>query len=669
VLRLGTEVLRDPTRAAAFEWLLADGLGGYASSTVLGLNARRYHGLLVAALQAPRARLALLSRLDETLVAGGLRYELATNAYPGVVHPRGFEHAASFSLDPLPTLSWEVSGGRLSKTVARVHGEPGLVVSYAWDGEIPVRLELRPLLAYREEHALQRENQALRPEAHRAGDDVIVWPYPALPPLAMRVPGAEFSGDGIWYRQFEYARERERGLDFQEDLWSPGSFSTTLAPRRSAAFLAWVAAVPAACDAAAILAAERRRLRERGSDVDGALGVLRRAADAFVVSHGSTGRRIVAGYHGVEERGRDAMIALPGLCLATGRHREARSVLAEFAGQVVVGLVPGRSPGDGRPPELESSDASLWMAVATHRYLDATRDAEFARDVLRPALAAAIEGLRAGARHDMRITPDGLVTQGASGPQLTGRDARPGWRVPAPRGGCAVEVQALWLNALLVGAELARLAGEGERAAEWTALAGRTRQSALRAFWSEDAGYLADVVDGGPPDLSLRPNQLFAIGLPHALLPREKALRVLAAVRRELLTPVGLRTLAPSDPAYRGRCEAVAGSHDAAYHQGTAWPCLMGVYFDAAIRLLGEDGKREAIEWLRGFSFHLEEAGLGFVSQAFDGDAPHTPCGAIAQACSVAELLRVAERLPARSLSRALRIPREERLTGAKPRG
>jgi glycogen debranching enzyme len=246
------------------------------------------------------------------------------------------------------------------------------------------------------------------------------------------------------------------------------------------------------------------------------------------------------------------------------------------------------------------------------------------------------------------MMPDGLLTQGEPGVQLTWMDAKVGDWVVTPREGCAVEIQALWYNALLVGADLARDAGETQRAADWAELAGRVRESFLRAFWSDSVGYLADVVTGGVPDPSLRPNQLYAVGLPHALLPRDKALRVLAVVKRHLLTPVGLRTLAPSDPRYQGRYDGGPQSRDAAYHQGTVWPYLIGIYFDSVIRLHGEEGKAAAREWLGAFAPHLRDAGLGTVSEVFDGDPPHRPRGAIAQAWSVAEILRTAARLDLR---------------------
>jgi predicted glycogen debranching enzyme len=647
--RLKADVLRDLAGAARREWLLADGLGGYASSSVVGLNTRRYHGLLVVARRPPVDRMALLSRLEETLVLGERRHELGTNAYAGgVVHPRGFERAFSFELDPLPTLTWDVDGGRLSRTVARVHGQPGTAIVYAYEGPGPATLELRPLLAYRDHHALQHENTAVRRDVHRLGEDLVMAPYDGCPALHVRPAGAAWQDDGCWYRDFEYERERERGLDFTEDLWSPGVLRVALRPGEPWGLLAWAGPIPDGRTAVGVATSERTRLRALGGGSEGLLGDLRRAAHAFVVRRGEAGRSIIAGYHWFADWGRDTMIALPGLCLSEGRHDVARTILAEFARYVDGGMIPNRFPDGGEPPEYNAVDGSLWTVMAVHRLLEATRDHEFARQRFADTVAPILDGYKAGTRHGIRMTPDGLVTQGEPGVQLTWMDAKVGDWVVTPRRGYAVEIQALWYNALLIGADLAAEAGERAKAAEWTALAGRARQSFLRAFWSDSVGYLADVVAGGTPDVSLRPNQLYAIGLPHSLLPRDKAQRVLEVVKRHLLTPFGLRTLAPSDPHYQGRYEGDVRTRDGAYHQGTVWPYLIGIYFDALIRLHGEEGKAAAREWMGAFAPHLSEAGLGTVSEVFDGDPPHRPGGAVAQAWSVAELLRVAARLDLR---------------------
>jgi predicted glycogen debranching enzyme len=644
-VRLGPDVLRDPVRASLREWLHTDGLGGYASSTVVGLNTRRYHGLLVAATRPPVGRMVLLSKLDETLSLGGRRYELATNAYPGAMHPRGFELAVSFELDPLPTLVWEVEGGTLSRTVCRIHDEPVTAVAYRYDGAGSPTLEVRPLLAYRDHHALQRENPLARLGGEREGADLVLRPYDGLPALRLRLPGAAFAPDGLWYRAFEYERERERGLDFREDLFSPGVLRVELLPGRAVHLLASAGTLLAGHDPERLMAAERRRLRICGGGGEGALPELRRAADAFVVRRGTAGRTIIAGYHWFADWGRDTMIALPGLCLATGRPDDARAILAEHARHVEGGMLPNRFPDGGQAPEYHSVDAALWMVVAVGRYLEATSDADFVRMRMADPVAAILDGYRAGTRHGIRMNADGLLAHGEEGLQLTWMDARVGGQVVTPRRGYPVEIQALWYNALLIGAEVARESGEPARAREWSALAARARESFLRQFWSEDNGYLADVVgEDGRADFSLRPNQLYALGLPHVLLPRDRALRVLDTVKRHLLTPVGLRTLSPEHPAYRGRYGGLPAERDAAYHQGTVWPYLAGAYFEAVTRVHGEAGKAEAREWLDGFAAHLEEAGLGTVSEVFDGDAPHAPGGAIAQAWSVGEILRMAIR-------------------------
>jgi predicted glycogen debranching enzyme len=613
------------------------------------MNTRRYHGLLVAARTPPVGRMSLLSRLEETLVVGGQRHELGTNAYAGgAVHPRGFERAVSFELDPLPTLTFEIDGGRLSRTVARVHGEPGTAVVYRYEGPGPATLELRPLLAYRDHHALQHENTAVRSQTARAGDDVVLDPYDGCPPLHLRLAGAEWRDDPCWYRRFEYARERERGLDFTEDLWSPGTITVALDPGKPWGLLAWAGPLPQGRTAIDVVASERTRLRALTGGTEGLLADLRRAAAAFVVRRGESGRSVIAGYHWFADWGRDTMIALPGLCLSEGRHDVARTILAEFARYVDGGMIPNRFPDGGEAPEYNAVDASLWAVVTAHRVVEATGDREFARQRLKDTVAPILDGYRVGTRHGIRMTPDGLITQGEPGVQLTWMDAKVGDWVVTPRRGYAVEIQALWYNALLIGADLAREAGETQRATEWTSQAATVRESFLRTFWSDSTGYLADVVAGGTKDLSLRPNQLYAIGLPHALLPRDKAVRVLEAVRQHLLTPVGLRTLAPSDPGYQGRYGGDVRTRDSAYHQGTVWPFLMGIYFDAAIRLHGEEGKAQARDWLAKFAPHLNEAGLGTIGEVFDGDPPHRPGGAIAQAWSVAELLRIAGKLDLR---------------------
>jgi predicted glycogen debranching enzyme len=642
MLTLGKEILQDVGEASLREWLVGDGLGGYACSTVLGLNTRREHGLLVVATRPPVERMVLLSRVEEALSIGDSRQELGTNAYPGGFHPEGYRQAVGFAFDPLPTLTWETLGGTLSRTVARVHGVPATVVAYRLEADAPAVLELRPLLAYRELEALQRENTHLAPQVQRDGQDVVLRPYPGCPSLVMRVSEGRWDTDGLWYRKFEYARDREAGREHHEDLFSYGLFQVPLAARGTAFLIAWAGAMPPGIEGAALLANARKRVRSLGEATDGLPGHLRRAADAFLVRRG-TARTIASGYPAGTDRGRDAMAALPGLCLATGRHEEARGILNDFVSLVESGALPHPYPENGGPPRYESPDAALWLILAVERYREATGDIEFVRSRMQGAILAILEAYRSGTRHGFGLGPDGLLIHDA--PHLRT------WADGAPRAGAAVEVQALWYNALLIGAELGREAGQSVRAAEWSAMAARTRESFLRGFWSETRGYLADVVKDGVADLTLRPSQLYAIGLPHSLLPRDKAQRTLEAVKR-LVTPVGLRSLPNTDPRY-GLPAGGAGAGGRP-PEGAAWPHLIAIYFDALIRVHGEEAKAEAWRWLDQFPPRLLDGAVGMVPESYEGDAPHRPLGAPAQAWAVAEVLRLLNRLGRRP---AHRIP------------
>ncbi|HEU0106692.1 MAG TPA: amylo-alpha-1,6-glucosidase [Vicinamibacteria bacterium] len=649
MLRLGAEVVHDVALASRREWLLADGLGGWAASTVLGLNTRGGHGLLVTAATPAHPRLVLLSRVEEAVTCDGVRYELGTNDYGGALHPRGFEHADAFVLDPLPTLTWEVAGRRVSRTVARLHHEPAVVLVYQLEGAEPAALEVRPLLAYREPEKRQRENAAVRAEAARVGPDFVLQPYAGCPPLALRMAGATWESDPHWYRGFRYVMD-VGDAGSPEDLFSPGLFRLVLRPGSTAAFTAWAGAIPPSTDPMVRVAGERRRIRALGDANEGFLPDLRRAADAFVVRAPSTGRAIVSGYPSGMKSAREALIALPGLCLATGRQDDARALLLNLTAQV-------EGPRVGPPASDESSngealDTGLWWVVTLERFREATGDHEFIRAKLQGPLLAILEGYRAGTRGGVGVSAEGLLghEDGANPLGLTAS----GGGAETSRRGFAVEVQALWYSALIIGADLARAAGQTARAGDWTALAARARESFLRAFWSERHGYLADVVDGSRADFTLRPHQLHAIGLPHALLPRDKAQRVLEVVRRTLLTPVGVRSLAATDPAYEGTA-GEQGLRAVALDRGAAWPCLAALYFDALIRVHGESAKAEAWRWLDEFAPRLADGTLASIPAAFEGDAPHRPLGEMASARAVAEVLRLVTRLGRRPSGRSVR--------------
>jgi predicted glycogen debranching enzyme len=638
-------VTHDLDTAASREWLEANGLGGWASGTVAGCHTRRYHGLLVAATRPPVGRMVLLSKLAETLVVGDDRHELDTNRYAGAVHPHGYESLVSFALDPMPTFVYEAGGVRLQKTVAAIHGENTTVVLYeVKSAPGPVSLELRPLVAHRDYHALQHANDAIRFANASFLDGVFrAKPYDGAPELFLQVPGSSFTAKPDWYFRFEYALEMERGLDAHEDLFCYGAFRRELASGDRFGVIVSTGEV-AGRDPVALVAKERARravVADAVAAEDPALRELAAAADAFVVRRGEDLRTIIAGYPWFSDWGRDTMIALPGICLATGRYDDAKKILRAFARSVDEGMLPNRFPDAGDAPEYNTVDGTLWFFVAAHRYLEATGDEAFVLGELLPVFEDIVARHERGTRYGIKVDDDGLLRAGEPGVQLTWMDAKVGDWVVTPRYGKPVEIQALWYNALCVLADLRARAGRAVEAASLLARAKQVKARFVETFWNAEASCLYDVVDGDRRDASVRPNQIFALSLPYTLLPKDKARAVLAVVEDKLLTPYGLRSLAPGDPAYRGRYEGGPAERDASYHQGTVWSWLLGPYAEALVKTSGVVARPKARKAIEGLLPHLQEAGLGTISEIFDGDAPHAPRGCPAQAWSVGEALRV----------------------------
>ncbi|MBI4391200.1 MAG: glycogen debranching enzyme family protein [candidate division NC10 bacterium] len=645
MIAFGPDRCHDLAFATAHEWLETDGLGGYASGTISGAHTRRYHGHLVAVLSPPVRRHLFLSRIEEYLHLRGGPVDLSTNLYRGAVHPRGFERLVRFALEPFPTWTYAVGSLRLRKRLFLLHGSPTVVLLYDLAGtEGPVSLELRPLLAFRDVHFLTQENRLLNREVRVGPGRIAFALYAGLPALTCFHDAGDFAAEGLWYRQFEYPAELARGLPGYEDLYSPGTLTVLLRPGESRSLVASLLPEPPQHRPEALAAAEvqRRTALMVSAAPDPLEQALTVAADQFLVRRGE-GTSVIAGYPWFEDWGRAAMASLPGLALCTGRFAEARAVLATFAAAVDQGMIPNRFPEAGGPPEWGGIDGSLWFVHACERYLAATGNVEAVRADLYPALAEVMRHHVAGTRYGIRVDADGLLTGGEPGLQLTWMDAKVGDWVVTPRQGKAVEVNALWHNACVAMAALSEACGLPRDAARYRQAAGVAASSFNRLFWNEAAGCCYDVVDGDARDARIRPNQLLAVSLPAPVLDEKHWPSVLTVVERDLLTPVGLRTLAPGDPEYRGRYEGDPRSRDAAYHQGAVWPWLLGPYATAVLRVRGRT--REVVAGLRAllepFRAHLGEVGLGSVSEIFDGDPPHHPRGCIAQAWSVAELLRV----------------------------
>jgi predicted glycogen debranching enzyme len=638
--------------ALSREWLETNGLGGFACGTVAGANTRRYHGLLTAALNPPGGRMLLLSKMEETLVLGEQRIDLSTNEYDSTieyeatVHPEGYRYLSGFRLDPFPTFTFEAEGVKLEKSVFMLAGSNTVQIEYRLlaipSGSNP-QLELRPLIAFRDYHATTHENATLNPEIQNEGSLASVQPYTGLPPLYFAHNAEACAPEGYWYRNFLYRIERERGLDAKEDLFNPLVLRWTLTQQQAAIVIASAEAqdIHNAAEFRAKELMRRKAVTASAPNSDPFVQSLTVAANQFLVRRGD-GWTVIAGYPWFTDWGRDTMISLPGLTLFTGNSEIAKSILRNFARHVDQGMLPNRFVDSGEIAEFNTADATLWFFEAARAYAAATGDYQFIREELYPVFTSIIDFHIKGTRYNIKVMENGLLNAGAPGSQLTWMDAKVGDWVVTPRSGQPVEIQALWYNALKIMEELAQRFGDGDLCERYSALAFKVSEAFNQLFWNSEQNCLYDVIENGVADASLRPNQIFTVSVHYSMLSRDRAQAVVKAVERDLLTPVGLRTLAPSDPHYHPRYEGDQRSRDSAYHQGTVWPWLLGPFITAYVRV--NDGtlaaRKHAHGLLRGLEVHLREAGLGQISEIFEGDAPHLPRGCFAQAWSVAEILR-----------------------------
>jgi predicted glycogen debranching enzyme len=627
-IRLGPQACGTLEESSRREWLVADGLGGYAMGTVAGLRTRRYHGLLVVAIDGPARRMLGLAALDPVLVIGDVRVRLATDEWgSGAVDPRGDELLVSFDLDDgVPRWRWQVGAVVLERELAATHGSAGVgVVHRLVAADRPVALELTPLCTWRDAHGERHANGAPALESDERG-----FAFEG----AYRVEGEGWQTGGEWYRDVRAREEAARGLNDREDLWAAGTFRSELDP--GATHEVTAAALPAGRLPAAANVVSNARARARSliaaagaGDELGARLVL--AADQFAITTG--GRpTAVAGYPWFGEWSRDLMTSYEGLYLATNRADEGRDVLLTSAATVSEGMLANTA--DTGTLEYNTVDGTLWFVHAVGRHVAVTGDDDLGNEVA-PVLEQIVEHHLEGTRYGISVDPgDGLLRQGAEGWALTWMDARIDGVPVTPRAGKPVEVNALWLRALDVTARLTADAEAGDRC---TALLGHAASSFVARFPRPDGSGLFDVVDGpSGDDASVRPNQLLGVALPGSPLDDETARRVVDVCSESLLTPLGLRSLSPDDPRYRPYHRGDPAERDAAYHQGTVWPWLLGPYVDAARRL-----GRPLDGLLAGVDAHLADWGLGSVSETADGAPPHAATGCPFQAWSVAELLRV----------------------------
>jgi predicted glycogen debranching enzyme len=632
-----------PDRLA--EWLETDGLGGFASGTVAGQRTRRYHALLLVATTPPTGRFVLVNGLDAWVDTEAGRFALSSQRYdPDVTHPDGESRLESFTTEPWPRWTYQLEDGtRIEQELFVPHGSAAVALRWRLlEGAGRAALWVRPFLSGRDYHSLHHENPAFRFDAEVTGESVTWRPYAGVPGTIALSNGG-YQHQPVWYRNFLYEEERARGLDCTEDLASPGLFRWDL---HREAILILQAEQPPSASKELVSADARWRLWQEAERKRRGLfpSRLHRCADDYLVRRG-TGKTIIAGYPWFTDWGRDTFIALRGLCLATGRLDDARNILLDWAGTVSEGMVPNRFPDHGDTPEFNSVDASLWFIVAVNDYLQAAQVQQGGvparvQGPLRQAVEAILAGYTRGTRHGIRCEEDGLLAAGEPGVQLTWMDAKVGDWVVTPRIGKPVEVQALWLNALWIGARMD---------SKWKPLYERGRQAFRERFWNDQRGHLHDVVDvdhqSGKVDSSFRPNQIFSVGgLPVILLDREQAIKVVTVVETCLWTPMGLRSLAPDDPNYRPHYRGGVLERDGAYHQGTVWPWLAGPFIEAWVRVRGrtDSAKRAARErFLAPLLGQLDVAGLGHLAEIADGARPHKPAGCPFQAWSLGELLRL----------------------------
>jgi glycogen debranching enzyme len=567
--------------ASTIEWLETNGTGAFAMGTAAGVNTRRYHALLVASLKPPVERYVLLSRVEEEVAIDGRTYALGFCQYPGVA-PREWEYIAEFRATPCATWIFDLDGVRLEKQVYLIEGRQAVVVRYRADRAMTLRV--RPFTAYRDYHSLRH-----------ASED----PYGSLPLLNFQHSG-RFEGGAQWYYNIEYLAELDRGLDFREDLYTPGAIILDLHADQWCPVLASI---------------EPAEIAEPAP-----------RADVFTV-HRADGRpTIIAGYPWFTDWGRDTMISLPGLLIALEtRLDEGREIIEGFLAHLNQGLIPNRFPDSGEPPEYNTADATLWMFQAMRHWLAAGGSKTFLKDTFYPAAKEIIAWHQRGTHHDIVVDPeDHLLSAGKAGSQLTWMDAKIGNWVVTPRNGKPVEINALWHGALTLGAEWAELLGDDT---DFRLESQRVQSSFRKKFWNAQRNCLFDVLAPEGPVDKIRPNQIFAVSLPHGLLETPEQQAIVRVVERELLTNVGLRTLDRGDPDYKPHYQGSPAQRDAAYHQGTVWPWLLGPYIDACFHAFGHvDAK-------------LAPADL--TAEIYDGDEPRNPRGCPFQAWTVAEIARV----------------------------
>jgi len=636
------------------EYLLTNTRGGYSSSTVVGCNSRRYHGLLIGAMDPPANRIVGLSTILETLLFEGQREYLSTFEFNEKIYPNGYEHIKSFRRDEGVHFGYEVNGTELSKSVYLMRNEDTILICYDFKSvSKPFDFILRPMAAMRDFHSLQSSHAHFQ-SMQLEGDIFICHDVPGSYEMLLNCEQMDYTKDPQWWFSFVYRKDHGRGQDFIEDLWGPGFFKCEISdPCR----IVLKAHVGNNCRSEHLknisvesvvgeLKEVHRKLFESARAKDAVTKRLVLAADQFICKRNLDEKdraTILAGYPWFFDWGRDAFISLPGSLLATGRFEEAKSVLTTFAGAVDEGVVPNRFDDRSHTAHFNSIDASLWFINAAFEYVKVTSDGTTFTNQLLPVIHWIVSSYQNGTSFDIHADDDGLIMGGNEDTQLTWMDAKFGGIAFTPRYGKAVEVNALWYNAL---SHLSKYYATWDlsEAGRFDAMVDKVGDSFREKFWNEETGYLNDCIyPDGSLDTSCRCNQIMAVSLEFSPLNAEQQKRVVEVVEDELLTPYGLRTLSRKDANYHGRYEGPQRMRDEAYHQGTVWAYFIGPFIEAYLKVNGHspqsrERSQEIIQPL--IEFMSSDGCLGGISEIFDGDSPHQPRGCFSQAWSVAEILR-----------------------------
>jgi predicted glycogen debranching enzyme len=627
------------------EWIVTNGIGGYASGTASGLNTRRYHGVLVASYNPPTERMVLVSKVEEIIYHDKKDHNLATNRYHGdLIQPQGYKYLRSFTRVPLPCSTFRCGDAELEKTVFMVHESNTTVVEYRNTSHVPYLLKLNAHYVHRDYHGLQHEraNFDFQVKIHNATR--IIYAYYGASQVCFRHTHGTFHENRYWNKNLEYEIDKERGQDHREDNYSIGTVEYQLEAGQSTFLIFSTEENMAKADPAQLKEAELKRLSQLvpAGITDNFLRDLIMSGEQFIVQRRTTDSySVIAGYHWFTDWGRDSMIAIRGLCIEQGKQEEARSVIVTFLSYLKHGIIPNRFPDyKGDMCEYNTVDATLWLFVAVYEYDQKFNDKQFLVEIY-PRLAEIIRYHMRGTLHNIHVTEKGFISQGAKNVQLTWMDARIKDVVFTPREGCPVEINALWYNAMKIFNYVCDKISKERDTALQEVLAS-FEENFLKSFWNRD-GYLNDIITTDrQADTAVRPNQVYAISLPFCLLPEKESLFVLESVRKSLLTPYGLRTLHPQHPDFKPQYSGDVWQRDAAYHQGTVWPFLLPEYFMAYLRLneFSEEAKKEVSSYLGPLKQHFySEACIHGISEIFDGLEPRKGKGCMHQAWSVSNLI------------------------------